>query len=116
MFDVTFAVRFVKVGDSVKQFDNICEVQSDKASVTITSRFDGTITKLHHKIDSVAFVGQPLIDIDVEDAGDAAKNDQVRAEAEGSSTSSDDEPEAARIKVLATPAVRRIATQNKVHF
>ncbi len=32
------------------QFDQICEVQSDKASVTITSRFDGVIKKLHYKV------------------------------------------------------------------
>ncbi|KAJ5745094.1 hypothetical protein N7520_010276 [Penicillium odoratum] len=58
---------FIKPGDRVSQFDAICEVQSDKASVEITSRYDGIISSLHHEADEMAEVGKPLLDIDVED-------------------------------------------------
>lgn len=64
--DVVIKEWYVQVGDKVAQFDNICEVQSDKASVTITSRYDGVIRKLHHSIDETALVGQPLVDIEVD--------------------------------------------------
>ncbi|KAH7159408.1 2-oxoacid dehydrogenases acyltransferase-domain-containing protein [Dactylonectria estremocensis] len=56
----------VKEGDEVEEFDPICEVQSDKASVEITSRFSGTIHKLHYNAGDVAKVGSALLDIDVQ--------------------------------------------------
>lgn len=64
--------RYVKVGDTVSQFDSLCEVQSDKASVTITSRFDGVIKKLCYDVDAVALVGKPLVEIET-DKSTAAK-------------------------------------------
>lgn len=63
--EVTIKEWYVDVGKRVNQFDSVCEVQSDKASVTITSRFDGVIKKLYYSVDDTAKVGLPLIDIEI---------------------------------------------------
>lgn len=47
---------FGQEGEKVKSFDRICEVQSDKATVEITSRYDGVIAKLHHSEGSIVKV------------------------------------------------------------
>uniref|UniRef100_A0A3Q3F0H8 Dihydrolipoamide acetyltransferase component of pyruvate dehydrogenase complex n=1 Tax=Labrus bergylta TaxID=56723 RepID=A0A3Q3F0H8_9LABR len=58
IMEVTVKEWYVKEGDKVSQFDSICEVQSDKASVTITSRYDGVIKKLYYDVDAIALVGK----------------------------------------------------------
>lgn len=59
----------------MQEFDPICEVQSDKASVEITSRFEGVIKKLHYEADDVAIVGKPLLDIDI--TGEISREDEA---------------------------------------
>lgn len=119
---------FVREGDVVQQFDNLCEVQSDKASVTITSRYDGTILKLHHKVDEVALVGKPLIDFDADD--DEAESAKDENEHKGASDSKIERAANDKIGkvasgdaggdlkqrkiVITTPAVRRIAYERNV--
>ncbi|RYG69245.1 hypothetical protein EON64_03230, partial [archaeon] len=48
---------FVAEGQNVKAFDRICEVQSDKATVEITSRYAGTVHKIWHAEGAVVKVG-----------------------------------------------------------
>lgn len=109
----------------MNQFDNICEVQSDKASVTITSRYDGIIKTLHYQIDDIALVGSALLDFEVEDdEGQTVKSAEKDEETDNSKNgerkievkSEDNEVNSEDIfgKVLATPAVRRIAKENYI--
>eukprot|EP00795_Rhopilema_esculentum_P004973 gene4973-21317_t len=74
--EVTIKEWYVEVGSKVDQFDNICEVQSDKASVTITSKYDGVIKKLHYNVDDVARVGTALVDIEIADDKKAEVNEE----------------------------------------
>lgn len=113
---------FVKVGDKVKQFDNICEVQSDKASVTITSRYDGVVTKLHYKVDDTALVGQPLLDIDAEgeegDVPEVAKTPEepVKPKIIEEAIKSPQVPSgpASYKRDICIPSVRRLAKEHNI--
>jgi 2-oxoisovalerate dehydrogenase E2 component (dihydrolipoyl transacylase) len=130
---------FVKEGDSVKSFDRICEVQSDKATVEITSRYDGSVAKLHYKVGDVMKVGKPIVDIRRETDGDQSKlinqdssatilsvpsvpiivhgstskgDENIKSES-GISTSSSSSSSRER-EVFAAPAVRKLAKENGV--
>ncbi|GFY40436.1 lipoamide acyltransferase component of branched-chain alpha-keto acid dehydrogenase complex, mitochondrial [Trichonephila inaurata madagascariensis] len=110
-------LQYVKEGDKVNQFDSICEVQSDKASVTITSRFDGYIKKLYYQVDDTAKVGLPLVDIELfeEDSSSSDEQvDQVQDQLAAPAGVTQAEFTQLASKVLTTPAVRKIASENNV--
>ncbi|XP_012886850.1 PREDICTED: lipoamide acyltransferase component of branched-chain alpha-keto acid dehydrogenase complex, mitochondrial [Dipodomys ordii] len=109
--EVTVKEWYVKEGDTVSQFDSICEVQSDKASVTITSRYDGVIKKLYYNLDDIAYVGKPLVDIETEAFKDS-EEDVVETPAVSHEEHTHQEIKGQ--KTLATPAVRRLAMENNV--
>ncbi|KAH0548699.1 lipoamide acyltransferase component of branched-chain alpha-keto acid dehydrogenase complex, mitochondrial [Cotesia glomerata] len=130
--EVTVKEWFVKPGDKVSQFDNICEVQSDKASVTITSRYDGQIKALHYKVEEVALVGDALVDIELPDD----TSQEVASPGLGVNEQTISPPDKHNIiqskgatnefsetnpgenfnnnKILTTPAVRRLAAENNI--
>ena len=67
--------RSVKPSAPVNAFDPLCEVQSDKASVEITSPYDGIIRELLVEEGQVAKVGQDLCTIEVADDPAAVADD-----------------------------------------
>lgn len=122
----------VKKGDVVKQFQPLVEVQSDKATVEITSRYAGVVDELSYGEGDIARVGEPLCFI-VADGDESATGsmDPVPDETETNGVNKLDSPDddttsasyetaaggekvedAVPIaKPLATPAVRGLAQE-----
>lgn len=113
IMEVTVKEWYVKEGDKVSQFDSICEVQSDKASVTITSRYDGVIKKLYYDVDATALVGKPLVDIETESSSEVIQEEDV-VETPAMAREEHTHQEIKGHKTQATPAVRRLAMENNI--
>ena len=128
--------RSVKPQSKVQSFDPLCEVQSDKASVEITSPFDGIVKEILVQEGEVAKVGSGLclIEVDEEVAGSvesSATETAAPPPAPVTTIEVKDVPAPAQrqlhpmdpqyipskqsdVDVLATPSVRHFARQNAV--
>ncbi|RNF10487.1 dihydrolipoamide branched chain transacylase [Trypanosoma rangeli] len=110
----------VKKGDRIKEFEKICEVQSDKALVDITSRYAGVISAVHVVAGETALVGRPLVDIELDDDADGNEPppEAYTHTTPGATTTSDKTekqpaPPAQKAgrRLLATPATREFARE-----
>jgi 2-oxoisovalerate dehydrogenase E2 component (dihydrolipoyl transacylase) len=63
----------VKVGDTVKEDQQLVDVMTDKATVEMTSPVAGRIVALHGELGEKATVGAPLVELEVEGAGNAKR-------------------------------------------
>jgi 2-oxoisovalerate dehydrogenase E2 component (dihydrolipoyl transacylase) len=62
----------VKVGDKIEEDQNLVDVMTDKATVEMTSPVTGVVVSLHGAPGEMATVGAPLVELDVEGAGNTA--------------------------------------------
>src|SRR5690348_6043517 len=70
----------VKVGDTIHEDQNMVDVMTDKATVEMTSPVSGKITALHGEPGQMAAVGSPLVELEVEGAGNVKGNGHAAAE------------------------------------
>nr|XP_010938375.1 lipoamide acyltransferase component of branched-chain alpha-keto acid dehydrogenase complex, mitochondrial isoform X1 [Elaeis guineensis] len=108
---------FVKEGEEVEEFQPLCEVQSDKATIEITSRYKGKILQILFAPGDVVKVGETLLKISAEDAQspltsecheDATSLNSELCESDSQRSSNKEE---AFKGVLSTPSVRHLAKQ-----
>ncbi|KAK9086381.1 hypothetical protein Syun_028775 [Stephania yunnanensis] len=107
---------FVGEGDHVEEFQPLCEVQSDKATMEITSRYKGSISKIFYCPGDIVKVGETLLKIVVDEAQtsmvlpDASTSTlPMGSDALESGTSTSMDVEHKEEGVLSTPAVRNLA-------
>jgi len=120
IFEVEVLQWFVKEGDSIQEFDKICEVQSDKANVEITSRYQGVVKSLMYGVGDLARVGKTLIKIeqpvapesDSKDSSDDDENSESETATATSVTSASQS--GLKQRPLLTPAVRRIVKEHNL--
>ncbi|RNF26713.1 dihydrolipoamide branched chain transacylase [Trypanosoma conorhini] len=112
----------VKKGDRIEEFEKICEVQSDKAMVDITSRYAGVIAAVHVLPGETALVGRPIVDIELNDGegdnaaapgetGTGAAPEKQQKEEKKPSPPPSPPPRKAGGRPLATPATREFARE-----
>ena len=111
----------VKPGDMVKEDDVLCEVMTDKATVTVPSPTRGKVVSVHGKEGDMAKVHQVLVTFESEGAVPAAASAPAHgapaaaaaaapaAQAQGNGAASDN-------NVLATPVTRRMAREHGLNL
>ncbi|MEM4971621.1 MAG: dihydrolipoamide acetyltransferase family protein [Sulfolobales archaeon] len=106
----------VKEGDSVKQFQPIVEVLTDKASVEIPSPYSGKVVKLLAREGERIRVGSPIAEIEIEDLQQAIAKPEALEKAKEETQAATTTPQAEvsaerRPHVRAPPRVRKLAQE-----
>jgi pyruvate dehydrogenase E2 component (dihydrolipoamide acetyltransferase) len=104
----------VKEGDSVKEDQDLLEVETDKALLTLNSPYTGKVTQLHGKEGEIIKVGDVLTTIEA--GGEQATMLEAEKKDSGTvvGTLGDNEVVEVVRPVQATPAVRALAKQMQI--
>ena len=144
IFEVEILQWYVNEGDDIEQFQKVCEVQSDKATVDITSRYDGKVEKLCGAQGDMVEVGSPLMFINaasdgtkIEDGNESSNVEEgyISESADNMATDNLRDEESYNLrdeesfeipnvgvekgsnsKVFASPAVRRLSMENGLNL
>ncbi|KAL7104907.1 hypothetical protein ACP275_07G011700 [Erythranthe tilingii] len=112
---------FVQEGDQVEEFQPLCEVQSDKATIEITSRYKGKVYSLLHIPGNIVKVGETLLKMAVDETAFSSQSVEAPEIIKAYDLSIKEfDIVDSKVKndgpVLSTPAVRNFAKQLGVNI
>jgi 2-oxoisovalerate dehydrogenase E2 component (dihydrolipoyl transacylase) len=93
----------VKVGDLVDEDQHLVDVMTDKATVEMTSPVKGRVVSLHGEPGAMAVVGAPIVEFEVEGAGNVAQAKGVAVPAKA-------EPAAAKVEAAKPAPAPRVVS------
>lgn len=116
----------VQPGDTVEEYDPLCEVITDKVTAEVPSVFNGTIKELLVEEGDTVEVGTPICLMETEDDAESAKEEESGAEASQDPQTSDvmeevpssgqkdtpDVPKKGKSRI--SPVVMRLAEENDI--
>ncbi|KAL3583021.1 hypothetical protein D5086_017353 [Populus alba] len=104
---------FVKEGDQVEEFQPLCEVQSDKATIEITSRYKGKVAQFLYVPGDIVKVGESLLKMVVQGAQVPTQKQDV---SENFVSHYSGVNKCKTGGVLSTPAVRHLGKQYDINL
>ncbi|GBL02838.1 dihydrolipoamide acetyltransferase [Glaciecola sp. KUL10] len=116
----------ISAGDTVEEDQVVVEVMTDKAVVEIPAKFSGKVTKLFYQEGEIAKVHTPLFEQEIAGVASTNSNQTTTTSVNETKQSNSVSPQLNKQgglfeapveisgKVLASPAVRRIARENNI--
>lgn len=80
--EATIKEWFVKEGDTIKEFDQLCEVFTDKLVAQIPATCSGVVKSIKYVQDDVCLVGHSLVEIETSEEGASGSSSSDQAEGE----------------------------------
>lgn len=105
----TISAWLVKPGDTVKKYDPLAEVMTDKVNAEIPSSFSGTIEELLVSVDETVSVGTPICTIKTTEENVETKDEIAKEEVVEKDTKKDESQ-----KRRYSPAVLRLSQEHGI--
>lgn len=112
----------VKVGDTVSEYDPLCEVNTAKVTAEVPSVYDGVITEILVKEGDTVDVGVPICKIEVEGSSSAVAEEVADSSSEVTETAAEPETQQKPAQVKQTggrrlsPVVMRLIGQHNINI
>lgn len=107
---------YVKEGDRISEDDPLCDIETDKAAVTIPSPRAGVVAKLNGEPGDMIVVNSVLLVIDESGTSKSSVEPRSSHEPQNMKESSSNSPGEKTLgnKAIAAPATRRVAREMKI--